>query len=301
MKTEQKNFDHYWKPVEGMEDIQSLMVEFADTAADTLVEQVRQGNRMLIASFTNGGMNPLFYTFAELRKRYFEGSIDEETFQAIADHTVLFETQFVGKGDKKQKEVISTTEYLDKRSNGDETWQEPDMILMIDDIVEGSSTRLALEKEFPDIPKTFVVPIIKHVTHESMKGCPHKLIFTRELANDWDDSGCGMNGGIFFKDLSLDDNYEVEVLQRYSNIGYYHDPADNAEIGTSCGAMHRDRISMEQLPWMHLQPMHGDLARLEELKNYRETQQQLAHAEALLDRAKNFTYDEALSILTASY
>lgn len=300
MEKKQVQFEQYWKPVEGMEDVQSLMTEFAHTAADELVTQLQEGKRMMITSFTNGGLNPLIYVLSELRKRYYEKEIPPELFEAISQHITLFETKTCGKPHAKKKEIITSTQYRYNRSHGDDTWQNPDLVVMVDDIVEGSTTGRLLEQEFPDIPKIYMVPVIKEVTHNNMEGNPHRLVYTRELANDWDDSGCGMNGGIFFKDLEMEEYYATEVLQRYSNTGYYHDQKDNQMIA-NLGRLHMNHMLERQLPWMHIHGMHEDLAELEELKNFRQHEMQLCQAEQLVNRVTNFTYDEALSVLTASY
>lgn len=300
MENEKTQFDRYWKPVVGMENVQELMKTYATMASDTLIEQVKSGKKMLVTSFTNGGLNPLIFIMAELKKRYYEGDIDSTTLDAITDHIALFETKREGGPQKRKIDIITSEQYRNNRLYGDETWQNPDLIVLVDDIVEGTTTAGLLDQSFPDTPKMYMAPVIKHVTHSNMNGNPHPLLFITELENDWDDSGCGMNGGIFFKDIEPYENHEIEVLQRYSNTGYYHDPKDTQTIA-HLGDLHRNRLLTEQLPWMHLQDMHLDLARLEELKNHRQFEKQLQAAEQILERAKNVTYNEALSILTASY
>ena len=283
-----------------MEDVQNLMAEFAHTAANELVNQLQEGKRMMIASFTNGGLNPLIYVLSELKKRYYEEEISLQMFDAISQHITLFETKTSGKPHAKKKEIVTSAQYRLNRTHGDETWLNPNIVVMIDDIVEGSTTGRLLEQEFPDIPKIYMVPVIKQVTHTNMEGNPHRLLYEQELANDWDDSGCGMNGGIFFKDLEMDEYYATEVLQRYSNTGYYHDPKDN-QIIANLGKLHMNHMLERQLPWMHIHDMHKELAELEKLKNFRRHDEQLCQAERLIDRVTDFTYDEALSVLTASY
>ena len=293
MNEKTPHFDDFWFPVEGMENVHELMNTFADISAQRLVEQARSGESFMIASFMNGGMCPLIYTFARLKTMEGEGLITHEEFSLIANSTALFEAP---KDDRTgDRYLIPSPRYMDACQGGNQLLINPQRVIAIDDIFETTNTIKALIKAYPRQSLTLISPVIKHCSLTNLGEISYEeLLFAKKVDDNWIDTGAGLNGGIEFEDLSVYLNNLVNVLQRYANVGYWHDASVNV---APYGQIHEDRIQNEQLPWLAASPVFQDLILLETLKRNERTSAQLDIADHILDTVCKFTPEQAAQLL----